>query len=238
MFKTKGFYKIALRWRSQISENVNKGVDRILYEREKNKEEDLKEFIQEEMSKGTDIFLDFLINEIDLGFWLNTNYFLKRIIGIDYKNTIAYPYRYNTEVDFDKINFTYQKIILKRILGQLIDRNDCIDDLNLKETDYTLEELENSVIYTLNLENQDTMLYCSGCCGDRACGYFGMRVYQTDKSVIWQMRLYGIIKFEFDKTDYFNAFEEYTNFINTELIKRGFNPVKVNDDAEKYLDNL
>lgn len=222
-------HTIELRWKVQ---KVDSNKDRIIYQKAKKSNEDLKTFITER--KDATIALDFLIDGIDFGLWLNLNYFTRKVIGTNYSNNITYTLNFGS---FGNTNFYAQKIILKRIIGQLVTLEECMDSTRFWEPKLTETELEKKGKEIMDDENQNTMLYCSACCGDRLCGYFGIRVYQTNSHVIWYLDLGPIKqKIHFEKANYFHGFEAYINLINHELKTLGKGTVSIKDQGEQIID--
>lgn len=226
------FNKIELRWKGIKRDRSGGGPDRIIHENIKPADQDLKSFIIEERAKGGEIFLDYIIDGVDFAFWMNLNYYTRRVIGINFRNNICYGFNC---LPLERINFYYQKIILRRILGQFIILEDALDYEKSHRKDETEDVIKKYAEGLMKDENKNTMLYCSGCCGDRLCGYFGIRVYQTETEVVWYMTLSGKHKIRFKKEAYFEAFKEYFDLINFELEKLGAKKVALDDEADIML---
>ncbi|MEM7372387.1 MAG: hypothetical protein AAF587_27455 [Bacteroidota bacterium] len=75
MFKKEGLHNFELRWKAQKIKWINDTQSRIEYEKIKEKDKDLKQFIIEEKAKGAKIRLKYIIEGTDFGFWLNLNFF-------------------------------------------------------------------------------------------------------------------------------------------------------------------
>lgn len=223
---------IELKWRALKLLRPDDAPEKITYEKIKPVDEDLKSFLTEERARDCEIFLDFIIDGVDFAFWLNLNYYTQKFIGLELRNNICYGF--NNRL-YNEVNFYYQKIVLRRILGQLVTLEDAIDYKKAYRLDYKEEDIRNEAKELVKDENQNTMLYCSGCCGDRLCGYFGIRVYQTESEVVWFINLMGKHKIRFPKEEYFEAFSEYLDLVNDELALFGAKQVTLDDKADVVL---
>jgi len=227
-------HTIELRWKAQKWDYKESVSGKIIYQKIKTPDEDLKQFIKEQKDKDATILLDFIIDGVDIGLWLNLHYFTRKAIGEDYSNNITYTFN---SIPFQNTNFYYQKIILKRIIGQLVTFEDCMESTKFWQPKLTQTELEKEAKFMMTDENRNTMLYCSSCCGDRLCGYFGILVYQTNSHVIWYLNLDSIEqKIFFKKINYFSGFKEYINLINNELETLDTETVSIKDMGEKIID--
>lgn len=224
MFKTKGFHTLELKWKAQKRERTKNDLSRITFEKIKKSTQPLEDFIEETSKNGAELSVDFIIDGTDLGFWLNLNYFGRRAIGTDYINSIS-AYFLNNDFSF------YTKSIMTRILGQKINYEECLAFCRDWFDDFKdEEELIDFTKKYMNDENVDVVLYCSKCCHDKLCGYFGIQVYQTETSILWQLGLYrgGVTTFKFDKEDYFKAFKEPIELFNKESENLGLEPIDIN----------
>lgn len=87
----------------------------------------------------------------------------------------------------------------------------------------------------LKEHNLDTVLYCAPCCGERLCGYLGVRVYHTEEQIIWHIGLYNeVTEFRFDRKSYFAQFQEYIDLVNLELKQLGVEEVNILEAGESY----
>ncbi len=237
MIKEGGKNKFELKWKAI---KYNKQSEECLereYEKEKEKGKNLKEFIIEERAKDAKINLEFIIEGIDFGNWLNRNYYKdENAIGYDrFENNLTFVLN---KLNYEEINFIYEKIGLKQILGQSISLDDCIDYYNSKEAkNNKIEEREEIIERSKRIkleEDKDVILFCSACCGDRMCGYIGIQIYHKGDEIIWQMRLNeGITEFRFDKKSYLAEFREYIELINGELRKRGIGEVNIKERGKE-----
>ena len=95
---TKSIHTLELVWKSQI---MNEDETKILYEKIKLPEQDLKEFITEERAKDAYIDIDYMIDGINFVFWLNTNYFTSNYLGTCLVNAMCFLF--NEPVSTKKI---------------------------------------------------------------------------------------------------------------------------------------
>ena len=233
MFKKEGYHQLSIKWKAQKRRDINDKVSKITYEQFKNDDQSLKDFIVQEKSKGATIYLDYFIDDTDLGFWLNLHFYKFRVVGSRLINPIGAICNIQ---DFKKFNFHYAKILLKRLLGQFVSREECLEFANHICQTREPDEIQAFADTVFKEDNQDTMLYGSDVYASREGGYFGMKVYHIEDSIQWHMNLYGhMTKFKFEKEAYFKALEEYILFFNEELLARGVDPVNVFDLGEPYL---
>jgi len=222
MFNTKGVNKIELRWKATKRITDEENTSKIVYNKTKDSSILLKDFINEERLKGAEIELDYIIDGVDLASHLNSNHFKSCYISTNIKNSLAFIFNYKK---LEQMDVNYEKINLKRHLGQQITFEDCYSVVIVRQF-LESQEIDEQVYEMMNDENKDTMLYCSACCGDRLCGYLGMQVYQSSSSFIWDIGLgKQPLRFEFSKKNYLSELEEYIELINTELKLRGLEPV-------------
>lgn len=230
MFNTKGINIIKLRWKATKRITVKENLSKIVYDRAKEASKDLKQFIQEERAKDAEIELDYIIDGKDLAFQLNINYFRSRYIGNSngVKNPLPMSFNYQ---NFDDINFSYQKLLIKRHLGQKLNYDDCYSVVSNYPKP---ENLDEQAAAMMTYENKDTMLYCSACCGDRLCGYLGMQVYQSEESFIWDIGLNKQpLRLEFTKENYLSELQEYLDLVNSGLKSSGLENINPTSSAAK-----
>jgi hypothetical protein len=230
MFYTKGINIIKLRWKATKRITVKENLSKIVYDKAKEPSKDLKQFIQEERAKDAEIELDYIIDGKDLAFQLNINYFRSRYIGNSngVKNPLPMSYNYR---NFDEINFSYQKLLIKRHLGQQLNYEDCYSVVSNYPKP---ENLDGQAAEMMTYENKDTMLYCSACCGDRLCGYLGMQVYQSEESFIWDIGLTKQpLRLEFTKENYLSELQEYLDLVNTGLNSSGIDKISPTSPGTK-----
>lgn len=201
-----GIQRIDLEWKAQKREWNEKDESRIVWERTKTDDEDLEEFIKEAQAQKAQLHLEYWIDGVDLGLWLNLHFFAKRIIGQEFLSTLSFVYNHRA---FDEVKFQYQGLDLRKLLGQAI---------YSQVAPMSNETNEPSAVTSLRMEKENIELYCAACCGDRLCGYFGIRIYHTATEVIWNLGL-GVLKdtIRFDRTQYLEAFREHVNMVNKQL---------------------
>lgn len=223
-------HTLELRWKAQKREET-----KIIYERTREANEDLKSFIVREKLKETKISFDYIIDGVDFGLWLNLNYFTRRVIGVNYKNSLSNGFNFGT---FEEINFYDLKILQKRILGQKITIEDSKNFCRLMYSKKSEEEILIEAESYKKDENKDTMLYYSACCYDRLCGYFGIKVLHTNNTILWFCRMTdnNFLRINFDKSQYFEAFQELVELINNELEKLGTSKINFEDEGERRKD--
>ncbi|MEZ4847284.1 MAG: hypothetical protein R3B93_01350 [Bacteroidia bacterium] len=233
MFNKKGeFDLIKLQWQAIRYED-----EEILSRKVKPEYQDLKEFIQEERKQGNKIFLEYLINDIELSSWLNRNFFEDEIISaVGERREPLSLY----------MNAAYKKIALKRLFGIKINEQDAFDAYNYWDIKNQLSKEELKAKQTsimegatqiLEEENTDTMLYCSGCCSDRLCGYFGIRVAQTENAIVWFALLdKENLRFQFEKAQYTDVFQECINMVNNEISELGMKEMDASEEGEKWIE--
>ncbi|MGH1338698.1 MAG: hypothetical protein ACRBFS_21470 [Aureispira sp.] len=233
--RNKNSYQIQLKWKAYRKVyNDEDNTSQIVYQKDKPKEQTLKDFIIEESRKEAAIKLEYYIDGVNFGDWLNTHYFEHQAIGENYANNLSC---FLSEETFKKQFFQYRKPDMKRLLGQLLTLEEalefekaCWPKLSDKELLVRAEGFQAT-------ENMDTVLYCSACCGDRLCGYMGIKVYQTEEHIVWYFQ--GgkeRYQFSFIKAQYFEAFEEYLTMLNAELVNMGIEPVSTTTSGEQRLD--
>ncbi|WMX12513.1 hypothetical protein [Aureispira sp. CCB-E] len=226
------FDEITLVWTAVEYDDCSKIISTIV----KPEDLELKKFFTSTENKGYCIFLDYKINDVSLASWLNMNYFQRKVIG---------PIHSYDEPIGSLKNPFYRKILLKRMFGLEITREDAQEAANYykhnepKSAEALEEERKLNEEYASRIfdeENSDTMLYCSGCCGDRACGYFGIGVSQSKDSVIWFANLgkHLNLKFSFEKEQYISAFREIIEMINQEISEKGGEPFWIEGTSESW----
>lgn len=232
MFNRKAeFDEITLRWKAFLYDDDSQ----IISTSEKPPHLTLKEFIKATEENGQQLFLDYIINGVSLADWLNLNYFERKAIGPIHS--------YQESLGCIK-NPCYRKILLKRLFGIKITEQDAFDAANYhrakhKRSEEQLKrEQENNKAFAhqiLDDEAGDTMLYCSGCCGDRACGYFGIGVSQFKDTITWFASLgaHSKLKFSFKLEQYTEAFMETITMINHDLIEQDYAPCSLNGAIEQ-----
>ena len=214
----KSVHEIKLVWSSRNRNDESRGYAN---ETIKLPSQDLRTFIIEERKKNVEIFVDYVIDGVSFAFWVNVNLYKKYYIGESIRANMCYSFNHLTfkDIEAGNIDATYQKIILKKIIGQKVTLEDAY--AYYKKWDCSEEEMKNNAIDLVLEENMNTMLYCSGCCGDRMCGYFDIEVYHKNGHIVWLVDTYAKIKIAFEKNQYLQAFEEYTQLVNHALKTKG-----------------
>lgn len=233
--RNKDSYQLQLQWKAFRKEyNDEDDTSQIVYQKDKPKEQALKNFIIEESRKKATIQLEYHIDGVNFGAWLNEYYFKHEAIGESYANNISC---FLSEDTFKKQFFQYRKPDMKRLLGQLLTLEEalefekaCYPKLSDKELLVRAEGFQAT-------ENIDTVLYCSACCGDRLCGYMGIKVYQTATHIVWYFQAgQEKYQFPFPKAQYFVAFGDYLTMLNAELVDMGLEPISIDTPGEQRLD--
>lgn len=230
---TQSTHHLQLRWKSrrQLQEEGAE-IPQTIYEQEKPATQSLKDFITTESRKGASICLEYWIDGISVEDWINEHYFERAVLGEEYANNISFGWQVET---FASKDLQYRKNDLKLILGQLPTVEDYVSSARHYYTGATPAVLLEKAKGIQEEETQDTMLYCSSCCGDRYCGYFGIQVYQTEQQVVWFFQLGETpYRLPFLKIYYFKAFGEYTEMLNKELTGQGIAPVDIEEEG-RYL---
>ncbi len=230
MFQHKELNKLKINWVARKINRIDDSSYEIVYENKKGKGKNLKEFILEEKSKNSDIYLNYHIDGMDFSKWLKSNYFEDHDFEIEqqYENNLSFCFNH---LDYQDINFSLFKIMAKRALGQTVDLEDCTDYHHSRKNKYKPNN-EKKIIETgkamMQEENMDTILFCCTCCGDRMCGYIGIQIYHSESQISWQLRTQSkLVEFRFSKTNYLNEFKELIDLINRELSIKNGRPINI-----------
>lgn len=237
MIKKEGIYQFKIKWKAVKVKWLHDDNYELEYEKVKEKGKSLKDFLIEEKANDAKINLEFIIDGTDFANWLNLNYFEdKKAIGFErFENNLTYALN---NLNYNQINFIHEKIGLKKMLGQSLKLDDCIDYYKSKNGNKVESESSNKIKINsksiLLEEDSDVILFCSACCGDRMCGYIGLQIYHNEKEVIWHIRLYEeITEFRFEKKSYFTEFREYVDLVNNELRQKGIKEINIEEKGKE-----
>jgi len=173
---------------------------------------DLKAFQHIAHSEGAKIKLEYHIDGVDFGDWLNEHHYKNKTIGEDLITI------------FDNLSFGYiawAKMQLKRLLGFSIEYKDAKDLVSnrrygspYKPKMSMAEALEKEIQKHLETENANALLYAAACCLDRYCGCYSIDVYRQNDKIYWSFQTDKQYRIAFDKQQYLDAFRELTNYVN------------------------
>lgn len=239
MFKTpSGIDTIELKWYVQEIETDEKtNIRTITYERIKDKEEDLKTFIYSELKGLKSLKFDFVINGIDFTDWINTYFYGKEVLNTDMSNSIIqdltnYHYEWLKLDDFDIFDYVdleSMKLFLKQLMGQPIQYQDAYNYAYFRNYEWVTDpkyadtysaRLEEIVKLGLKEYNNDQVwLFRCSICRDTLCSGYPITVKDLGHRIQWnfgdRFRL-----LHFDKQQYYGAFQEFLEMLNTEIVNK------------------
>ena len=170
-------------------------------------------FIQESKQQGCYLTMNYFINGYDFVQYMNLNYFRRSTLDIPSQlvNSLSFPW--NTH---KQINYPYEKLLLKRHLGQKISKQDveaAVDNMNCSSSEMRHHLIEK--VY--QAEQQDVNLYGCCICRDRECGYYNINVIESDQFIEWDLKIPYHRGYRFDKWAYYDAFAEYGQLLEKKI---------------------
>jgi hypothetical protein len=217
-----------VRWRvlKIVGSKKKSGQDDDWYElvRYKEAQESLEGFIESTKAERHVVSLDYFINCYSLTQNVNLNFSSIPILDIPghYLNNVSFPW--NAPVG--EINYFYEKMLLRRILGQQITIQDFrpIVEWEVRHKGIyqeilaeggTKEQLAEE-LYRDEMEFGEVDFY--GCyCRDKVCGGYAILVTDEDDCIEWTLPIPNHRKYRFDKKQYYQAFQDLNELIEKRM---------------------
>jgi hypothetical protein len=156
---------------------------------------------------------------------MNLNYSSKLDVLAHNINNVSWPWNSPTH----EINYPYEKMILKRVLGQTITIEDFLPvvEWKLYRKKYYQERLAGGTTKEQIAEE----IYCEetqfgvdfyGCtCRDKVCVGFSIQVTEQDGFIEWTLPIQNHRKYRFENQPYQQAFQDLADLIE-KRIKNNF----------------
>ncbi len=212
-----GIDDFQLSW--QLWKSVEPEYEVWQFVRKKREDETLKVFFTQ--NQEYIIIPKFIINETELAFWLNLNFYQSKYL--DWVGGI-----FNSFYTWFEIspNAPSIRLLIHQFLGKKVDIN------KLREFGFKIKKVDNFWQELVKRENELVPLFICGC-GDWMCGNFSIKISIKENLIIWNMG--GYIKpFVFDFISYKKEFDELEELVSDDfLIYRAYSKHSLNSKCNE-----